>query len=394
VKKLFHWIVLEKKINNMQNKWSPDSWKNFVANQQVIYKDNAHFERNLKKISTLPTIINFEKIQQCILDLKNVKEKNHFLLQIGECSESFKEFGQDYIDGYIKFIREISASLNLTTVNIARLGGQFAKPRTSLTEENKNITLSNYRGDMINDSVFSMEGREPDPDKLLEAYAQSSLTANLTIDEFYLSHEALILDYEQQFIKKNAAGEYYSSSAHLLWIGKRTNFIDSAHIEFVSGLSNPVGIKIDHNFDLEELELIINKIGYAPGKLVIIGRFGINFVEEKIISLVKLLKKYKNIIYICDPMHGNAYINENNIKTRNIDDILTELKITIIKLKEHNLTLNGVMLEAYFNYISECLGVNIDQNNLGKIYTSNCDPRLNPQQTKEIINNINQLLAC
>jgi 3-deoxy-7-phosphoheptulonate synthase len=341
----------------------------------------------------------------------------------------------------------ISYGASIDIIKIGRMAGQYAKPRTLNLEERKGISLPSYRGDSINDIEFTLNARTPNPLNLIKAYNQSLATLNLlkslinnefknldyfslwdkkifnnpgiynrfenTIEtiskslkflnilgedinlfkqkrfnEFYISHEGLILDYETAFTKK-LYNNYYNSCTHMLWLGDRTRSIKSAHVEYLSNIINPIGIKCGPSLDIDDLKEIIKKINplNEQGKIMLICRFGEKFITEKMPKLIKMVIKNKfNVIWMCDPMHGNTYQSKTDYKTRNFKTIIKELNLFFEITLSNSVYPGGVHFELTPDDVTECLGGirNIQESDLHIKYETACDPRLNHEQSIEL----------
>jgi 3-deoxy-7-phosphoheptulonate synthase len=368
--------------------WNTHSWKGFTDSQQIIFKDIELKDFLQKKLSLLPNIVNFNEITNLNLQLTTLKKNNdNFIIHLGECSESFANFSQNYISGYNKLFADIALSItHKKLIKIARLAGQFAKPRSELFETINNKIVSAYRGDLVNEVANCNDKRVPNLNRWIEGYSQAAITKSLITKDIFISHESLLLEYEENFLKQHSSS-YYTSSAHLLWVGKRTTFLNSAHIEFVRGLINPIAFKVSHE-NIDQIAEIISK-READKKTIIIGRFGLKHLEENLNIIVKILKKYPHVIYLSDPMHGNTE-NINKQKYRLIPSIKDELLFTINYFKQHELKVDGVMLEATHEDVLECV------DNKSEVqphkYKSYLDPRLNYQQTLEVIKLLSQII--
>lgn len=374
-------------------KWSPDSWRSYVVKQLGSLYDSIAKSYSLYKMKSMPHLVNYKDIQSFRERVVNLVDNKGFIIHMGECAESFDDFSESYVESYIELFNQVDNIFDCDVIKIGRLAGQFAKPRTYIIEKKGDKELPNYLGDMINSHEYTEENRIFDQNRILEAYAQSAITYNIIGNNFYISHEALILDYEQCFINQAQDNNYYSGSAHLLWVGKRTTSIDSAHIEFISGIYNPTAIKIADDVNLEELKAIIEKINPGPGKLILIGRYGSDKVEVILPKILQIIKNYPDILYVSDPMHGNSYFTNNGTKTRSIDKIKNELSSTYKILSENNIRLAGVMLEVTGEDVDECTEIYtsediLHQNN----YKSKCDPRLNREQTIDMLHFIHNLI--
>ncbi len=375
----------KRKIKN-----SIDSWKAYEALQQPVWPDKSGYNKVIEKLYSYPPIILSDRIDKLKTRLKQVENNKAFLIQGGDCAESFKEFSQHNIKNKLKILFQmatiISYGASIDTVKIGRIAGQYAKPRSSDFEIRNNIKLPIYRGDSVNDITFDLNSRTPNPKRLLEAYNKSTSTLNLIqpiiknefkelkhfwniemlnhskiytrfeqiiqninkslkffnaisnkgnlfneekFNEFFISHECLLLDYETALTRKNNS-YYYNASAHMLWLGDRTRNINSAHVEYLSKINNPIGIKCGPSLDVEDLELILSKINpdNEKGKIILICRFGSKKIKLCLPKLINMVIKNKfNVIWSCDPMHGNTYESKNKYKTRNFNTITKELQL-------------------------------------------------------------------
>ena len=430
--------------------WNINSWKDFEIAQQPIWPNTVAYNEIIKKISTYPSLIVIDEIRQLKKRLQKVADGKAFLLQGGDCAETFKEFSEENIKNKLKIFFQMSTIIShgssMDIIKIGRIAGQYAKPRTSHLETRGGKTLPSYMGDSINDIKFNLNSRTPNPKRLLKAYNQSIATLNLlqpliksefknlnhfwnansfnktmiykrfskTIDrinqslkffnvlnkdinlfsekrfnEFYVSHECLILDYETALTKNNENNQYYNSSSHMLWLGDRTRNINSAHVEYLSGIENPIGIKCGPDVSLDDLRAIIHKINpnNEKGKIILICRFGANKIEGKLPKLINMItKNHFNVIWCCDPMHGNTYTSNNNYKTRSFQSIIKELKLFFEIHYNNKSNANGVHFEFTPNDVTECIGGirNIQEKDLHIKYETACDPRLNHEQSIEL----------
>jgi len=433
----------------LNNNWNVNSWKNYKLLQQPIWPDEKRYNSVIKKLHEYPSLIFPDQINQLKYRLTQVQEGKAFLIQGGECAESFKEFSEQSIKNKLKILFQmatiISYGSSIDTVKIGRFAGQYAKPRTSLTETRNGITFPSFRGDSVNEVDFNLKARTPNPDRLLEAYHKSTATLNLIqpiiknkfknlkhfwniemlnhskiynrfdktikevnkslkflntisndinlfsekkFNEFYISHECLLLGYESA-LTRFYNNSYYNASTHLVWLGHRTRNLNSAHVEYLSGIENPIGIKCGPNLDLKDLELILRKINplNEKGKIVLICRFGSEDIEKELPPLIKMISKNKfNVVWSCDPMHGNTYKYDNRYKTRNFNAITKELEI-FFDIHYNSITnANGVHFELTPNDVTECVGGirNIKESDLHLKYETSCDPRLNHEQSIEL----------
>lgn len=435
----------------MVSNWSLESWKNFEILQQPTYENVDIYNINLQKLSNLPSLVFSGETRLLQSELNDIDNNDKFILQIGDCSESFNDCNGPKIHNYLRLFLQMSKIIEFNNkadvIKIGRIAGQYAKPRSSDFEIINNIKLPVYRGDNVNNFEPTLSDRTPDPDKLLKGYFHSVATLNLIrafisggysdinhiadwenhfyasdlskikrYDEFklflnksltsnfqsksdiiYISHEALILGYEQAFIRKDTVKDgNYCTSAHTLWIGERTRQFNSAHVELLSGIENPIGIKVGPNYQSVDLVSVIKKLNprNLKGKIQIITRFGHDKILNKLEELLNLIKSNNlNVIWICDPMHGNTF-NYKQFKVRSFDDIVSEIKSFFYLCKENGIKPSGVHLEVTPNYVSECVGgmCGLTINNIGENYCTKVDPRLNTAQALEVAFIINQLI--
>ncbi len=447
---------------NTQN-WTKSSWRNFPIKQNPTYRDKTALKEVEKKLSKLPPLVFAGEARKLKDALAQASNGRAFLLQGGDCAESFCDFTAINIRDLFKVIIQMSAILTFAgscpVVKVGRLAGQFAKPRSSDTESMNNITLPSYRGDIINDIEFASSKREADPYRMLEAYHQSAATLNLlrafaqggladlkqvhqwNLDfvknnelgqqyealanritealgfmeacginpsttpllketDFYTSHEALLLPYEENLTRQDSlSGDFYDCSAHMLWIGERTRGIDEAHIEFLSGVKNPLGVKIGPNATKDEILKICDKLNpeNEPGRLNLIIRMGAEKLKSNFPSLLKsILPEGRHILWSTDPMHGNTIKASNGYKTRDFQSILAEVKAFFEIHQSFGSYAGGVHLEMTGADVTECIGGSqaITESRLASNYNTQCDPRLNATQSIELAFLIADLLKA
>ncbi|KAL4441118.1 hypothetical protein ABPG74_002068 [Tetrahymena malaccensis] len=421
--------------NEIPETWLPSSWRSYPALQQPVYENTNLLNQQLQIINEMPSIVSVNEIESLQADLKQVETGNAFFIQMGDCAERFAEMNNSFMEKKIKAItaasRIFANMLNKKCIKIGRIAGQFAKPRSQEFEKLPDGTLQyNYRGDNVN----SLESRKPDPLRLSQGYFHSvaamnfiraqqkhimhnklniqqlleakiypqkqqisadqqqqwidnQITAiediNLNNDELYISHEGLLLNYEEAMTKK-FNNKFYNTSTHLLWMGERTRQLDGAHVNFFSGIQNPIAVKVGPTTDGKILKQLVNKLNpqNLQGRLIIICRMGNKNISDVLPTLVQAKKEYNlNFIWSCDPMHGNTFSTNQNIKTRSVKDILEELTKFATILHENNENIGGIHLETSPNQVTECLGLEIEDQDLNICYTSACDPRLNISQT-------------
>jgi len=431
--------------------WSPNSWKSKTIYQDVVYPNNELLNDVTTELSKCAPLIFAGEAESLKNELKKVSRGEAFLLMGGDCAETFREFSVENIMNTYRILLQMTLifmyGMSKPVVKIGRIAGQFAKPRSDIYETKNNITLFSYRGDIINNEDFDEIKRIPDPKLMIKGYSQSVQTMNLIralseggyadiqrindwnlnfvkntesskkyetlainvnnalnffksiglekIEEirrakFYTAHESLLLPYETALTRKDSISlNYYACSAHMLWIGERTRHLNGAHVEYVRGLKNPIGIKISENCDSVELIQLIKKINPTneEGKVILICRMGKNILEglPKIVYMIQ--KRRANVIWICDPMHGNTVKLENGIKTRYIEDIKEEYTFFHNYLKKNNIFPGGIHLEMTGRDITECIDKTKDKdfiNNMIKNYESSCDPRLSAAQCLDL----------
>jgi len=442
--------------------WSPDSWREFPIKQQPEYKNKEALLEIEEQLKQFPPLIFAGEARNLKKDLARAARGEAFIVQGGDCAESFAAFNADTIKNLFKLILQMSVvvaySSGKPVVKIGRVAGQFAKPRSSDFEEKNGVKLPSYRGDIINDITFSKEAREPDPYRMVRAYYQSAATMNLLrafsrggladlnevhrwnldfiknhpigkkyeqiscqIDKamkfldaagltsdntpqlrqttVYTSHEALLLNYEEALTRVDSiTGNWYNTAAHMLWIGDRTRELDGAHIEYFRGIKNPIGCKVGPSMkpdELVELVKILNPDN-EEGKLNLIVRMGANKINELYPPLLKAVKDAKlNVVWTIDPMHGNVEKSSTGFKTRDFDNILSEVK-SFLKIHNDNGTVAaGVHLEMTGEDVTECTGsasCAITDNDLSSRYHTQCDPRLNANQALELAFMISEVL--
>ena len=433
--------------------WRLNSWKKFNAKHIPKYKDVKQLEATENTLKSFPPLVFAGEVRSLKKHLSEVNDGNGFLLQGGDCAESFSEFNADNIRDTFRVLLQMAVILTsgtkLPIVKVGRIAGQFAKPRSSEFETINGKSFPSYAGDIINSIEFDSTKREPNPNRMLTAYSHAASTLNLLrafadggyadlkhvqswnmgfvkggqqgeryghlaeeiqknlkfMDalginssntpqlrsvQYYTSHEALLLPYEEALTRSDSTtGDIYNTSAHFLWIGDRTRFIDSAHVEFCRGLENPIGIKCGPSTDIEALLKTIDLLNplNESGKITLITRFGHDKVEKCLQKIIKpLIKEGKNVIWSCDPMHGNTIKNSLGIKTRRFDNILSEVRSNIEIHKSEGSYLGGIHLEMTGQNVTECTGGldKISDDDLNDRYRTHCDPRLNANQAIEL----------
>lgn len=433
--------------------WSPKSWRKFPIKQQPIYSDKELLKRVENELKSYPPLVFAGEARSLKSRLADAVEGRAFLLQGGDCAESFSQFNAINIRDMFKVIIQMSAILTfagkMPVIKVGRLAGQFAKPRSNDSEVIDGVELPIYRGDIINSVDATLQGREPNPKRMLQAYNQSAATLNLLRafaqggfadlnevhkwnmkfvknnafgkkyealaqritealefmkacgintqntqqlkeTEFYTSHEALLLNYEEQLCREDSiTAKWYDCSAHLLWIGERTRGLDEAHIEFLRGVDNPLGVKIGANATKDDIMGLCDALNphNESGRLNIIIRMGADKIKEKLPQLLKeVLPEGRKILWSIDPMHGNTIKANNGYKTRAFDKILDEVKAFFEIHKSYNSFAGGIHLEMTGQNVTECIGggIQITESTLSSNYNTQCDPRLNATQAIEM----------
>ena len=436
-----------KKLLRLHNDWTACSWKDFPINQNPKWPTDK-LNKVIEIISSYPPLVPMHEIEQLKEQFKKVSNNSAFILIAGDCAETFEDFNHEAIQKKLEIIFHMSLILGYgiqkPIIKIARIAGQFAKPRSSKYEINKNISLPSYMGDAVNSEKFNLKDRTPNPERLIKSYNQSAATLNLlrsltkkniydmikgldkninliydskieskmiaikkamnfsqSIDnqkmyshifskDFFTAHEALLLDYEQALTRKNSENNlWYDCSSHMVWLGYRTGQPDYAHVEFLSGIQNPIGIKVGPKSDNNDIIEIINKLNpdNGKGKIILVLRFGLNKIEKQLNGLIQKIKKNKlNVLWMCDPMHGNTFLTKEGFKTRDFNDIIKELRCFFNILKSNNINPSGVHFELTHENVTECISesYNIKQSNIHTKYETACDPRLNKNQSIDI----------
>ena len=445
----------------LRNVWSPSSWRDFPAEQQPEWPDLHALEQALKTLSGLPPLVFAGEARSLKHALSEVAAGEAFLLQAGDCAESFHDFTADSIRDKLKVILQMAVVLTygagVPVVKLGRIAGQFAKPRTSPTEVVDGLELPSFRGHIVNDDAPTEAARVPDPARMLTAYHQSASTLNLlraftkggfadlsqvhtwnqqfvarsaggqhyeelageieralkfmracginlggetTLQqvEFWTSHEALVLGYEEAMTRRDSlTGDWYDTSAHLLWVGERTRQVDGAHIEFLRGLSNPVAAKIGPGATAEEVVAICEALDpdREPGRLTLISRMGAGRVEGILPGLLQAVRESGHpVVWACDPMHGNTYTSPGGRKTRHFDHVLMEIREFFDVCRQEGVWPGGVHVELTGDDVTECLGGSEEvlENHLELRYTTTCDPRLNGSQSLDLAFQVADLL--
>ena len=419
------------------------------ASQQPEWPDTAALAAVIETLRTYPPLVFAGECDLLTERMAAAAVGQAFVLQGGDCAETFASATADNIRDRVKTILQMAAVLtygaSVPVVKIGRMAGQYAKPRSSTVETREGVTLPAFRGDMVNDFAFHESARTPDPGRLVRAYHASSATLNLVrafttggfadlrhvhdwnkgfvansanakyeklahdIDkamrfmaacgadfeqmrsvEFFAAHEALLLDYERPLTRIDSrTGRLYDTSGHFVWVGERTRQLDGAHVDFVSRVSNPVGVKLGPKADIDEVLRLIDKVDphRTPGRLTFITRMGARTIREALPALVdKVSASGAVVTWVCDPMHGNTFEATTGFKTRNFDDIVEEVRGFFEVHRSLGTVPGGIHVELTGNDVTECLGgaEKIIDTDLEKRYESLCDPRLNHQQSLEL----------
>ncbi len=439
----------------MATNWTPESWKqdSFTAKHLPQYEDQAELADVEASLAGYPPLVFAGEARKLKSRLGDVANGEAFLLQGGDCAESFKEFSPNNIRDTFRVILQMAAVLTFASkmpvVKVGRMAGQFAKPRSSATETKGDVTLPSYFGDNVNGIEFDPAIRRNDPQRMLRAYSQAAATLNLlrafagggyanlrqvhrwTLDfmgrspwseqyqsiaqrigesldfmeacgvdiedqpqlktaHFYTSHEALLLPYEQAMTRQDSlTGEWYDTSAHMLWIGDRTRFVDSAHVEFLRGVNNPIGVKCGPSLTPDALIEMLDILNPAreAGRITLIARFGHTKVEEGLPPLVRAVEREGHpVVWSCDPMHGNVIKSDSGLKTRPFERILAEVKGFFAVHRAEGTHAGGIHVEMTGQDVTECTGgaVAITDQGLTDRYRTHCDPRLNAAQSLEL----------
>ncbi len=416
-------MTIEKR--KVKENWYPSSWRKRNYGQLPPYKSQKHEQKVIKHLQKYPSLVTFKKVDVLRKLLIEVEKGKRFILQGGDCAESFSNCNKNYIFNQLDVLFGMGEILNKglqkPIVYIGRIAGQYAKPRSENQEIKNGVVLPSYFGDIINRIEFLKNARTLDPELMIKGYKCSALTLKYirellqkvntktlyqdlitNVDQsvktkrrifadyqhnFFVSHEALLLPYEEAFTCKNKISKsWYNLSTHLPWLGMRTVDIEGAYVDYVRGINNPVGIKVGPAMGKEHLLELINMLNEdnQSGKIVLIHRFGYDNIVNKLPDLIDAVRlKNKKVIWVCDPMHGNTEIIEQHIKTRKIEAILGELLLALKIHAENNSYLGGIHLELTGDTVVECIDNNngVSKNNHMFLYKSLLDPRLNREQS-------------
>lgn len=413
--------------SRMNGDWSPASWRSRPAEQLVSYPDADALARVERRLSGSECLVEIADIMHLRAALSRVAGGDGFVVQGGDCAESFAEFNADKVRVTYNLLLRMGAMLRAASggdvVHLARIAGQFAKPRSSPIETIDGVTLPSYRGDAVNGPAFAAAARVPDPKRLLEAHRQAQVTIELLqayasasyadlpkihrevgLREpsrrvaMFTSHEALLLNYEQALTRFDEASEqWWATSGHMLWIGDRTRQLDGAHVEFARGIGNPIGLKCGPSLSGDDLLRLIDRLDpdNLPGRLVLIGRFGSEKIKAHLPELMRATRGAgSNAIWSIDPMHGNTRTIDG-VKTRLIGDIVSEI-VNFFEIAEAERVHAGcVHLEMAGSDVTECIGgsLKLAREDLGRRYLTHCDPRLNEVQALDVAGVVAGLLA-
>jgi 3-deoxy-7-phosphoheptulonate synthase len=446
----------------MSKNWTSNSWRNFPIKQQPTYENKSHLKKIENELANFPPLVSFDEIEKLKSELAEVAKGEAFLLQGGDCAESFTEFSHDNLKSFFRTVMQMTIALmyglQKPIVKVGRIAGQYAKPRSQDDETIDGITLPAYRGDIINGIEFEKNARFANPQRLIDSYFYSAASLNylrslalggygnlrkvnkwneefahslnskksteevigkvnetlnfmkacgldskslpqLTTASFFTSHEALLLNYEEAFTRRDKdSKKIYDLSAHMLWIGDRTRHPDEAHVEFMRGIANPIAFKVGPSISRDELLRLLDILNpkNEAGRITLISRMGATKIGEFLPPLVEAAKAAgRSVIWSCDPMHGNTIKSSNGYKTRKFDDILSEIKSFFQIHAASGTYAGGVHFEMTGQNVTECLGGNqrISELNLSDRYHTHCDPRLNSSQSVELAFMIAQDLA-
>ena len=435
----------------MNQSWSPDSWRALPIQQQPTYPDAAHLLKVEQTLASYPPLVFAGEARELRRQFAEVTQGRAFLLQGGDCAESFAEFSAAKIRDTFKVLLQMAIVMTFAAgcpvVKVGRMAGQFAKPRSAGDETIAGVTLPAYRGDIVNGIGFDEKSRVPDPERLLQAYHQSTASLNLLrafaqggfadlhqvhkwnldfiansalaekysqladrIDEtlafmracgmdsspqlretsFFTAHEALLLNYEEAFVRRDSlTNDYYDCSAHMLWIGDRTRQLDGAHVEFLRGVNNPIGVKVGPSMNTEELIRLIDVLNpdNDPGRLNLIVRMGANKVGDHLPALIRSVEREgRQVLWSSDPMHGNTIKASSGYKTRDFAQILSEVKQFFQVHQAEGSHAGGIHIEMTGQNVTECIGGArpITEDALSDRYHTHCDPRMNADQSLEL----------
>jgi 3-deoxy-7-phosphoheptulonate synthase len=381
----------------MAQDWTPASWRTREARHQPVYGDPAALDAVLRELAAYPSLVPAAEAHELKAALAEAQAGRAFLLQGGDCAESFAEFSPETIRGTVELIEamalRLGAASGLRIVRVGRIAGQFAKPRSRELERKDGRDLPMYRGDIVNGIAFDESARRPDPERMFRAYGQSAaslshLRALAGPEPLYTSHEGLLLPYEQALTRRDGAG-WYASSAHLLWVGDRTRFAASAHVEYLRGLTNPIGIKCGPALRPEALLELLDILNPAreAGRITLVSRMGLAEVERALPPLLRAVAAEGHpVLWACDPMHGNTVRTASGTKTRPVARILGEVLAFFAECRTEGVFGGGIHVEMTGRDVTECTGGadRVTERDLQSRYHTHCDPRLNRGQATEL----------
>lgn len=437
----------------MKQPWSPELWRELPHKQMPIYDDQTSLQAVRERLNSSPPLVFAGECRHLTQKLGDVAEGKAFLLQGGDCAESFTEFHPDNIKNTFRALLQMAIVLTFgaacPVVKVGRIAGQFAKPRSSGIEIRDGVELPSYRGDIINDVAFTADARVADPERMLRAYSQSASTLNylramsqggfsdlnevhswnrrfidesplgekyrvladqigeslafmeacgvnsrashaLRTTDFFVSHEALLLEYEEALTRKEVNSDtWFDTSAHLLWIGDRTREPGGAHVQYLKGVQNPLGLKAGPSMTEDDLIRLLDTLNpeNIPGRMTIISRMGAQGIQDHLPRLIRRVEREgRVVVWSCDPMHANTVTASNGLKTRSFDKILEEVQQFFSIHKSEGTYAGGVHFEMTGQAVTECTGGAdlIDEEALLRCYQTNCDPRLNGKQGLEL----------
>ena len=446
-----------------QREWAPSSWRALPAGQQPPWPDRAAVDAARERLRTLPPLVFAGEARALLAALGEIAEGRAFLLQAGDCVESFRDVSAIQIREKLKVILQMAAVLTfgatLPVVKVGRIAGQFTKPRSSATEVVGGVELPSFRGHTVHSDEPTAEARVPDPERMVHGYYQAASTLNLlraftkggfadltqvhtwnqefvasspegrryealaseigralrfmqacgidlaqerTLHEVdvYTSHEGLLLDYEEGLTRRDSlTGLWYDCSAHMLWIGERTRELDGAHVEYFSGVNNPVGVKLGPAATAEEAVALCERLNphRVPGRLTLITRMGASEVVRLLPPLLRAVREEGHpVVWVCDPMHANVFRTAGGHKTRRFDDVLAEIEGFFAAHREVGTWPGGVHLEITGEDVTECLGGSEDvrEDQLDHRYETLCDPRLNGRQSLDLAFRVAELMRA
>jgi 3-deoxy-7-phosphoheptulonate synthase len=382
----------------VEDEWSPASWRRRETKQLPDYPDQDALARVEAEIGAGPPLVGVGEIVALKQRLARVAAGDALLIQGGDCAESFAEFSMEKVTTTADLLARMAARVDVETVQVARIAGQFVKPRSTMTETIGAITLPAYRGDAVNGAGFTAAERTPNPARMLRALVQSRETLKLLAGRpLYTSHEALLLHYEEALVRFDpATGRDWATSAHMIWIGDRTRAPDGGHVEFARGVANPIGIKCGPSLGPDELLRLIDRLDPdgEPGRLTLIARLGRDEIGRRLPALMRATASAgRQLVWAVDPMHGNTR-SEGGHKVRFTGDMIAETSAFFDIARSEGTWAGGVHLELTGSQVTECVGrLPFDPRDVAPAWRTLCDPRLNPTQAMEIAGVIADL-AC